>query len=148
MLFKKEQPPWNKGKKMSLKLRQKLSQSHKGKKLSYETRKKMSKTHKERGTGLWMIGRKDSIETRLKKKDNHKKAFAIILEQIDRLEKSGYRCFPVDHCATPDIVAIKNGKVYAIEVEKGNRTISDIYEKYQLTEKYFDDIICLTLNRT
>lgn len=43
--------------------------SRKGKKCSEETKLKMSKTAKDRGTGLWMKGKKMSLETIKKKRD-------------------------------------------------------------------------------
>lgn len=135
-----------KGSKASQETREKLRLSRLGKQASYETKQRMSKTHKERGTGKWMLGRKDSLETRIKKRSNHEKAFNKIKEQIIHLEKSGYRCVPVGHSATPDIIAIKDNKVYAIEVESQKRTILDIIPKYGKTAEYFDDIICITLN--
>lgn len=55
--FKKNAKPWNKGEKMSLELRKKLSEAHKGQKQSEYTRKKRSKS---------LMGHDVSKETREK----------------------------------------------------------------------------------
>lgn len=54
---------WNKGKKLSIEHRQKLSKAKKGTKLSLETRQKMSKAHKG---NTYRKGTKHSLETRRK----------------------------------------------------------------------------------
>jgi hypothetical protein len=64
-----------------------------------------------------------------------------ILEQTKILEKEGFRCIPVGK-VIPDIIAIKNNNIFAIEVEKGKPH----WEKYtDDVRKYFDDIIWILL---
>ena len=66
-----------------------------------------------------------------------KKAFARIEAEIPELEKQGFRCIPMTD-VLPDIIAIKDGKVYAIEVEYGNPN----YSKYtELVKSRYDDVI-------
>jgi hypothetical protein len=60
-----------------------------------------------------------------------------ILEVVKQLEKEGYKVAPLHHgFVTPDAVATKDGKLYAIEVEV---TGSPHVEKYY-DNKYFDDV--------
>ena len=89
-----------------------------GKKLSKEHRRKISEASKGRnGVAI---------------------AFKRVMAEIPELEKQGFRCIPVDHKITPDIIGIKDGKVYAIEIEYRNPN----YEKYnEETKKYYDDVI-------
>jgi len=60
-----------------------------------------------------------------------------ILQEIPELEKQGFRCIPITS-VVPDIIAIKDNKIYAIEVEYGKPD----YDKYtDEIRKKFDDII-------
>lgn len=75
--------PWNKGKKLSKEHCDKLSKAHKGHKLSEETKKKLSAYNKALGkkpsdSPNWhhpkgMLGKKMSLETRLKMSASHRK---------------------------------------------------------------------------
>ena len=58
-----------------------------------------------------------------------------ILQEIPELEKQGFRCIP-NTKIIPDIIAIKDNKVYAIEVEYQKPD----YNKYTDC-KLYDDII-------
>ena len=69
-------------------------------------------------------------------------AYKNILKEIPELEKQGFRCIPIGK-VIPDIIAIKNGKVYAVEVEYGRHPN---YSKYNDVKKYFDDIIWIIRN--
>jgi hypothetical protein len=96
-----------------------LSDAMKGKTLPLEVREKMKKNHH---------GNPD-----------HWKA---ILEESKKLENDGYRCIPLTK-TIPDIIALKNGKIYAIEVEvKRNCRLRNL-DKYDIsgTKNLFDDII-------
>ena len=64
-------------------------------------------------------------------------AYERILKEVVELEKQGFRCIPIGK-VVPDIIGIKDGKVFAIEVEYHQPH----YEKYtDDIRKYFDDII-------
>ena len=64
-----------------------------------------------------------------------------ILRQTKELEKQGFRCIPIGK-VIPDIIAIKNNQIFAIEVEKSTPD----WEKYtDDIRKYFDDIIWILL---
>lgn len=66
-----------------------------------------------------------------------------ILNQAKILEKEGFRCIPIGK-VVPDIIAIKDGKIFAIEVEKGNPN----WDKYtDEIRKFFDDIIWVLLRK-
>ena len=58
-----------------------------------------------------------------------------ILNQIKMLEEQGYKCWCPDSGARPDIVAFKENKIYAVEVEFGIPNT----EKYK-ENTFFNDI--------
>lgn len=93
-----------------------------------------------------MMNRKTSFATRKKIGDAHRGTKKIntiavvdkrIEEEISSLSSQGFRCVPVGGSVRPDIVAVKDGKIYAIEVEYKKRPD---YSKYKNTD-CFDDII-------
>jgi len=61
-----------------------------------------------------------------------------ILKEIPKLEKQGFRCIPIGK-VIPDIIAIKENEIYAIEIERNKPD----YKKYDKDDyrKYFKDII-------
>jgi len=65
----------------------------------------------------------------------------LIDEELKKLEKQGFRCINVgaSNIPKPDIIAVKNGKVYAIEVETLAHKLPN-YDKWNNTN-IFDDII-------
>lgn len=66
-----------------------------------------------------------------------------IMDEIQELEKQGFRCIPIT-CVIPDIIATRDGKIYAIEVEYRKPN----YVKYN-KDNYkdrFDDVIWLLRN--
>lgn len=93
-----------------------------GKKFSKETKKKMSEIQK---------GHKHI-------KMPSKISYERILKEIPELEKQEFKCVPIGR-VIPDIIAIKNGKIYAIEVEYGKPN----YNKYNRDDyrSYFEDVI-------
>jgi hypothetical protein len=98
--------------------------------------------HKRYGTERAKIVKEKMIFT-LKK--NHLNAvgkhYEEILRQAKILEKDGFRCIPIGK-VVPDIVAIKNNQIFAIEVEKGKPK----WEKYtDDIRKFYDDIIWIIL---
>ena len=115
-----------------------------GKISSEETRTKISNSNKGKHRGS------PSEETRRKISERVKIGMKIVYERIDRevllLEEQGFRCIPITN-VIPDIVAIKDGKVYAIEVEynKGTRYYKPNYEKYDKNNyrRRFDDVLWL-----
>jgi len=67
-----------------------------------------------------------------------------ILAHVDLLEREGFRCIPsgIEKFPTPDIIAIRNDKVYAVEIHRSKiAPSSSILGKYDTTEKCFDDIM-------
>lgn len=59
----------------------------------------------------------------------------LLLQECKLLEMDGFKCIPLTKIL-PDAIAIKDGKVFAIELE----TTSPNYDKYT-EQKWFDDII-------
>lgn len=59
-----------------------------------------------------------------------------IKQHIKELQEQGFKVFEPDRKPRPDIIASKDGKIYAIEVEFGTPN----YNKYNNTT-FFDDII-------
>ncbi|MEM3389633.1 MAG: hypothetical protein QW491_09510 [Thermoproteota archaeon] len=73
-------------------------------------------------------------------KDFHSK---IVMEELKNLRKQGFICVPIQN-PIPDIVAFKNGKVYAVEVEL---TPPPDYAKYERIPHFFDDVIWIMIKR-
>lgn len=130
--------------------RQKISKAHKGKKMSLEFCKKTSERMMgEQNPAKRLDVRKKISESKKgkslseKQRASIKNIFPIMWKRINAeipiLEQQGFRCIPIGK-VIPDIIAIKDGKVYAVEVEYGIPN----YKKYDdETRKYFDDIIWL-----
>ncbi len=74
-----------------------------------------------------------------KSREGHDAADNLITEEMDNLSKQGFSVIPIgrNRDPKPDIIAMKDGKVYAVEVESSKPD----YEKYGENTKYFDDII-------
>lgn len=115
-------------------VRAKLSMINKGRKITDEHKIKI---------GLANKGKVRSEETKQKLRIAMmgKNAIGIandrIEQEIPELEKQGFRCIPIGR-VIPDIIAIKDNKVYAIEVEYGRPN----YAKYtDVIKNYYDDII-------
>ena len=132
---------WHKSR--SEKTKKKISKSLTGKKIPKVTIDKRIKTRQD--NGFW----KDIDKTRKKMSDNNgmkrkdgfvgnRVAWQRILKEIPELEKQGFKCIPIGRII-PDIIAIKNEKIYAIEVEYQRPR----YSKYNKSnyKKYFEDVI-------
>ena len=120
-----------------------------GRKHSEESKKKMSATHSKQYLEHPEIREKLSkAMTGKKLPEEHKKHIGLgmgityqrIIDESIKLEEQGYRVIPIAH-VIPDIIAIKDGKVYAFEVEYGNPN----YKKYDKDHyrKYFDEVVWL-----
>jgi hypothetical protein len=85
--------------------------------------------------------KKYTQEERKKLQNGHSITYQRILDEIREFEKQGYKCVPTDHRVRPDFIAVKNDKIYAVEVEYGKPR----YSKYHDQEimKYIDDVIWL-----
>jgi len=63
----------------------------------------------------------------------------VIFETVKDLEKQGFRCVVIDvrsEVPQPDLIAIKNGKIYAVEIELGR--IKPRFNKYVNYNPYDD----------
>lgn len=141
---------WNDGKHHSEETKRKIAERRRGTTASVETKLKMSKAHKGRiHNKEWVQkvanairGRKHSEESKQKMSNSAKilfqRTYTRILQEIPELEKQGFRCVPIGK-VVPDIIAIKNNKLYAIEIEYSEPK----YEKYDKNnyKNYFDDVI-------
>src|SRR3990167_5365979 len=58
-----------------------------------------------------------------------------ILDEVPKLEEQGFLCIPITS-VIPDIIALKDGKVYAIEIEYQKPNL----EKYERS-KWFDEVV-------
>jgi hypothetical protein len=135
--FKSGLKPWNIGRKMSYEERLKVSKNSQEMWANFpeEVKKKLlSNLEKGRPLGNGGLTKgKDRDQT------NH---LIMISKECARLEEQGFRVIPIVK-AIPDIIAIKDGKVYAIECETyGNPA----YKKYVGID-YFDDIIWIVGRR-
>jgi hypothetical protein len=168
MVFKKGQTAWNKGKKcknisksltgrrLTDKHKENIGKSSKGRKswikgLTHKkkTKDKISNTLKEKyKSGEIKSWNKNISMKKLYPKSgfqqNNKfgyigvdKSFERIINESKKLKRKGYRVIPIGK-VIPDIIAIKNNKVYAIEVEFGRPNYSK-YDKNNY-KKYFDEI--------
>ena len=141
------------GKKRSAKARKNISLGKMGIKLSEEHKKKISDSMKG-ARGYWFgkklseetkqklrvanTGKKLSDETKRKCAMNVEKLNERILKEIREFENQGFRCVPVGGKVRPDFIAIKDSKVFAVEVEYGIPN----YAKYTAEAKvFFDDIM-------
>lgn len=126
--------------------KEKIGLSKLGKKrppLSIEWRRKIGEAMKG---NTYALGNKLTVEQRQKisaymkgkKHVNRALTNQRILDECEELRRQGFRAVPTGGHVIPDIVAIKDNKVYAVEVEYGKPN----YNKYTGKEgKYFDDII-------
>ena len=71
----------------------------------------------------------------------------LVLEETKKLEQQGFRAIPLIK-VYPDIIAIKNGKVYAVEVEAPHSSsrMTAKYDKYD-DIKWYDDILRILYKR-
>jgi len=114
--------------------KQKLSKTTTGRKLNDTWKQNMSLASKGK-----------------KKSELHKKAMSerplhkkYITKQCNQLKQQGFRVIPLDgvYRIRPDIIAIKENKVYAVEVEGGKPN----YKKYA-NIPFYDDIIWVLFDR-
>lgn len=145
--FQKGVPSWSKGKKLSKTVRKKMSESRKklfkkgyvspakGKMKSIEHKGKIRKTLKKY---FEENGFPESAKIKISK--IHRRTNDRIMKEVVKLEKQGFKCIPITN-VIPDIIAIKDDKVYAIEVEYGEPN----YLKYNKNNyrNRFDDVIWL-----
>ena len=83
---------------------------------------------------------KDKGKTKYPNKVKHKHYYEDILPYAKKLEKEGFRVIPIGG-AVPDIIAIKDNKVYAYEIEN-QITCDRKLNKYKgVFENYYDDIL-------
>jgi len=90
----------------------------------------ISSTIYKKGNTSWNKGKKQPQEvikkiSKTKKKNGAKLIFEhnrIVLEQIKLYEDMGYKCVNLTNNPIPDFMAVKDGKVYAIEVQRHGNT--------------------------
>jgi len=79
----------------------------------------------------------------LANKNRHKLVKERIIKEAEELKKQGFRIIPLID-VFPDIIAIKDGKIFAVEVEYGKPN----YNKYtDEIRQYFDDIYWIIRKR-
>jgi len=149
--FKKDHNIWYKKKKMphprlgkhcSEETKKILRENHKGKHYSINT--EFKKGHKNWNLGLKGKYPKELIEKfKITNKENYLKSWKKILEESENLKKQGFRVVPLTK-VIPDIIALKNGKIFAIEVEYGNPDYGKYTEDIRVL---FDDIIWIIKKR-
>lgn len=131
--FPKGNIPWNSGKT--------------GLKIGWPKGTKFTKRHKRnlsiaRTNQKWSEQQRQKYLATIKKLGGYaaKLAYKRIKKEIPNLEKQGFRCIPI-YNVIPDIIGIKDGKVYAIEVEYGKPN----YRKYRKNNyrSYFKNVIWL-----
>jgi transposase len=116
------------------KLLARLKGGMKGKIHSVETRIKIGEAVRK----AYREGRKKKVRISTKGKErNEKQHLKAILNVAGELKNNGYKVIPLHRFfPVPDLIASKNGKLYAVEVTD---TISDIKPKYDGLD--YDDII-------
>lgn len=157
--FKKGNIPWNKDL-GGIHLSQK-SEFKVGHKNSDETRKLLSKgLRSSEKVNNRNLSFREKISLRLKESwknpnskyrttDKYKKRDTTehdntVLEKSKELENEGYKCILIDKIR-PDIIALKDGKIISVEVEKctNYRYKKDKYKKFNAS-KYYDSILWIT----
>lgn len=115
-----------KGKHHSEESKRKNSAAQRGKKLSDETKYKISISGKGKHIGH----------------SYHLTNWKRILDEAAILEQQGYRVIPITK-VIPDIIAIKDGKVIAFEVEYKRVNNPNTAKYTDDIKKYFDDVVWL-----
>lgn len=100
-----------------------------GRKLSKIAKEKIGFAHRGVKTGIDTI---EIVDRRLE-------------EEMKKLSEQGFNCVPVGGKVRPDIVAFKNGKIYAIEVEYKKRPNYSKYDKLKI--EYFDEVIWINRHK-
>ena len=139
----------------------KLSQSHLGKTPSDKTKEKISKslmghtgskgslgyrwkTHKPawnkgltKETDERVANYVKKVKKTLKGRNTTHEHYKKILVLKGEMEEQGFRCIPLGK-VIPDIIAIKDNKIFAVELEYGKPN----YDKYTSNiQHFFDDVI-------
>lgn len=131
------------GKKMPEYIGEKIRQKKLGKKRNITWGDNLSKAlmgHKPSFMRNHTEGEKSKIA------DGIQKAQERIIEEIKEFEKQGFRCVPTGGKVIPDFIAIKDNKVYAVEVEYGRHPN---YSKYtDEVKSYVDDVIWILKKET
>lgn len=151
----KGRPPWNKGLTVETDVRvarsSRNSPRNRGQHHTEEWKHKMSEIMQRRPI-TW--GDKISkAKEGLPLTEEHKKRLKeakklnvhdqLVLKHLAELEEDGYRCIPLlKHSPLPDIIAIKDSKVYAVEIER----VRIEPKKYETIHCY-DDIIWIFYRR-
>lgn len=105
----------------------------KNKSHSEKSRQKMSVSKLKNPVRYWLDKKETSVSI----------GYQRILDEIPELEKQGFRCIPIGK-VIPDIIAIKDDKIFAVEVERGTPN----YAKYtDVIKNYYDDIIWILRKR-
>jgi len=150
---RKGKAPWNKG--LTVETDARVAQNsqnsprNKGKHHTQKWKENMSETMQKRPitwgakiseakTGIAFSDEHRSQLKEAKKLNIHDQ---LVLQHLADFEKDGYRCIPILRGSPlPDIVAIKDSKVYAIEIER----VRTKPQKYAGVHCY-DDIIWIVL---
>ena len=126
--------------------RRKIGLSKLGKKrapFSLEWREKLKKASLGNQYALGIKLTPEQCETRSRlmkgrKNANHGLTIKRILTECEELEKQGFRAIPTGWKIIPDIIALKDNKVFAVEVEYGRPNYSKYTNEIQ---RYYDDVI-------
>ncbi len=125
----------NYGRDFSEEYRKKIGKTSLGRYPSKETREKIAETKK--GEKNPNYGKSPSKETKSKFVESYYYHQKLILERGEELKGDGFKVFYPD-IIRPDIIAVKNNKIYAVEIECDNH-IPDT-QKYNKADNFFDDI--------
>ena len=162
--FKKGHIPYSKGKQLSQETKNKISQNNahywKGKKMpkyvgeiirQQKLGKKRNVTWGDniskalKGHKGWNKGMKHTELAKSKISNGIDRINERIIIEVKEFEKQGFRCVPTGGKARPDFIAIKDNKVYAVEVEYGKPN----YSKYtDEVKQYVDDVIWILKKET
>jgi hypothetical protein len=151
---KKKISETQKGKKMSVYAKINISEGHKGIKHSEQWKLNHSKLMRKR----WMDdsfknkmissrkGIHPSEASKLKMKDGFKRHAEAILKYTTFLRSRDFKTLNGDWSPKPDIIARKNGKIYAYEIELKPEKLWN-KKKYENVD-FFDEIIWLRAGQT
>jgi len=116
--------------------RRRIAKSNREREYSKEYRKRRSKISKKLWQDPEYRAKQANVQREGRGDEQHKR---MILSEKEKLENQGFRVFLPDQKPVPDMIATKEGKVYAIEVESYGKGRPD-YEKYDVPHS-FDDVI-------
>jgi len=96
--------------------------------------KQANKLVNRNGANNSFFGKRHTEETKKKIREHHNE---LIMQELPFLKAQGFKIIPIGlrNFKLPDIIGVKDGKIFAIEIDRGNTNFRKTYQGD------FDDII-------